>query len=272
MPNRSETQPSQQPTTLIPLPNGGKIRTTPEGKISVFDFIREATGAKTPKMTWVSISATYPEVVKFCDHFLFKKGRGQRPTPVVGKEGYLRILHLLGGKVGQAFREACDSLVLRYLDGDPTLAAEVLDRNPNPEQALTWLNKRQETKQTNRALNQTIRDHNGTCFTDVAILTCKAATGKSPAGLRKLRGGNEARDTMNVGELCAVGLTEALTRTAIENTNVQGNPKIFSQSLEVAKAVADLRKRFGGTAFHENPAIATPKVFTPTPSPQLALL
>jgi hypothetical protein len=73
---------------------------------------------------------------------------------------------------------------------------------------------------------------------------------------------------MNTGELAAVALTEALTRTSIENTDARGNTKIIAQSYKVAKAVAKLRREFGGKAFHANPSIQTPKKLPPPPAPK----
>ena len=105
---KETTMSSKQFTTFgtlaaLQLPEGGKIRTTSDRRISVHDFLR-AEGYKNPRQTFERLKKHYPEIVPFCDNFRFPGQRGSE-TPVVGKDGFETIFTLLPGKRGQAYRQ-----------------------------------------------------------------------------------------------------------------------------------------------------------------------
>jgi hypothetical protein len=49
----------------------GKVRFTPDGRISVYDAIAYSTGHKNPRDVWDELSKRLPEVVGFSDNFQF---------------------------------------------------------------------------------------------------------------------------------------------------------------------------------------------------------
>jgi hypothetical protein len=103
------------------------IRTTEDSQMSVFDFIRVVGGQKSEREVWTRICKQYPEVVTFCDNFQFA-GKGQRETPVAGKEGILCILGLLPGTVGKKYRQEAARLVLAFYNSPEELAVQAFDR------------------------------------------------------------------------------------------------------------------------------------------------
>jgi prophage antirepressor-like protein len=104
---------------------GHPIRTTNEEpkRISVIDVLA-AVGYGNPRQKWSEVSDQFPEVVRSSDNLTFQ-GRGQRPTPVIDKEGALRLVMLLEGPKAAAFRQWASSILVRYLDGDRSLAQEI---------------------------------------------------------------------------------------------------------------------------------------------------
>lgn len=103
---------------------GGQVRVTPEGRASVFDLIRVACEDSNPRTTWTRLSADYPEVVAASYNLTFP-GAGQRPTPTVDAEGWIRLSMLLPGHKAAAWRAQYADLVTRYLRGDRSLAEEI---------------------------------------------------------------------------------------------------------------------------------------------------
>ena len=111
----------------------GKVRTTLEGLMSVYDAIEFTTGLKDSKSLWNrDYKHKYPEVVAKCHDFQFP-GRGQRPTPVATLQVFLEILTTLPGRIAAKVREQAVSTLIRAMNGDLTLVEEIMDRISSPE-------------------------------------------------------------------------------------------------------------------------------------------
>ncbi len=54
----------------IALPEG-TVRTTPDKRVSVFDAMQAATGAKSPHDVWKRLKSQYPEVLAKCEDYKF---------------------------------------------------------------------------------------------------------------------------------------------------------------------------------------------------------
>ena len=102
------------------------IRTSPDGRYSIFDVIRFC-GKTGERKVLERLIQQHPEVVAKCHNFKFS-GRGQRETPVADREGIAYIVGLLPGAVGRAYREAAAKVFLAYLDASPELAENIIDR------------------------------------------------------------------------------------------------------------------------------------------------
>lgn len=109
----------------------GEVRTTPDGRISVYDGIKFTCAQEDPYNVWKRLSVEHSEVPAKCRNFKFP-GRGQRETPVATLQVFTEILVLLPGKVAAKVREQAVSTLIRAMNGDPTLVDEIMSRM-NPE-------------------------------------------------------------------------------------------------------------------------------------------
>lgn len=115
---------------------------------------------------------------------------------------------------------------LRYRAGDPTLADEVLER-ASPEANL-WVASRAEARAIRNGYTETLRDHDvkGRGYmdcTDEAYLKLFDAPAWQLRQRRGLPKGTNLRDKMDIVELQAVKLTEALATQRITVEDARGN-------------------------------------------------
>jgi hypothetical protein len=251
--------PAKKPGLLF-LPEGAKVRTTPEGCVSVIDILA-TVGAKDPHSSYRHLCKSHQEVPQLVRNFKFP-GPGQKETPVVDREGFTRLMLVIPGPRGAKFREGAAKLILRYLDGDITLAAEIADRQEDPEK-LRWLENRVRAKRTNKELNGAIHGAGALCYREVARLNSRGATGLYPAELRAKRGVKATRDGYTTAELAAVAHAEALEAEAIEARRVQGDSQVLSVAAEFSGEIERLRRQARGAL----PAKTAPALPAPSEAP-----
>lgn len=116
---------------FLPGDFGGEVRFTDDGRVSVYDAIGFTTGHKNPRDVWKSLTESHTEVVGKADNFQFP-GQGQRPTPVASLQVFLEILVTLPGKIAAAVREQAVGTLVRAMQGDPSLAQEIIERIHRP--------------------------------------------------------------------------------------------------------------------------------------------
>lgn len=135
-----------QLTRYLTQPDGagdlpGKVRVNAAGEASVIDIMMIVcftgddgklvpTARTSAGSYWKRLSSSKEhggEVKAFAKAFKFP-GRGQQDTPVTGRNGMMRILQLLRGKKAAKFREQLAGLLERYIDADPALADDIVDR------------------------------------------------------------------------------------------------------------------------------------------------
>ena len=106
------------------------IRKTTESppRVSVIDVICVITGSSPHYGSEIlhRLIETYPEVSGICGHFKFR-GQGQRDTYVTDAVGITRILLLLPGRAAAVARQSAANVVVRYLGGDTSLVAEIME-------------------------------------------------------------------------------------------------------------------------------------------------
>jgi hypothetical protein len=227
--------------TIIPELGNASIRRTPDGMCSVFDLISVVGGQKNPRDTWKSLAEQYPEVVGFSDNFQFP-GQGQRKTPVTDREGWAYILGLLPGVMGRKYRESAAELVLRYLDADIGLAAEVVDRNEDQED-LEWLEARIRSKVNRKRFTGVLKSH-GVKGPGYAICTNKVyqrlfgGTAKQLKKQRGLKNSASLRNDFSVTELNTTSFTEDLSGKKVDKDNARGNKECAKTCDYVARRVA----------------------------------
>jgi hypothetical protein len=231
--------------TIIPELDNAAIRRTPDSRCSVYDLISATGGQTNPRDTWKTLVERHPEVVGKTDNFKFP-GRGQRETPVTDREGWAYILGLLPGVMGRKYREEAANLVVRYLDGDIKLAAEVVDRNEN-HQDLEWLETRLRGKINRKRLTGIYKSRGvtgkgyGTCTNQLY----SGLYGTTAKGLRKRKGLPDKanlRDHVSISELNEISFSEDLSGKRIVKVEAHGNNQCASVTYEVAKKVADFQR------------------------------
>lgn len=125
----------------------------------------------------------------------------------------------------------------RYLDGDITLADDIIQRSKS-EQELIWLEKRLKGKLTRKAFTDSLQKHGvtglGYATNTNAIYT--EILGKTAQQLKEDRNivKNTTRDDMTAIELSAIDLAELLAIQKIEKTNATGN----KETTEISRLTA----------------------------------
>ncbi len=227
--------------TVIPELNNAAIRRTADGKCSVYDLISVVGGQKSPRKAWERLRERHSEVVKKCHNFKFP-GRGQRETPVTDREGWAYILGLLPGVVGQKYRESAANLVVRYLDADIKLAAEVVDRNDHQDE-LEWLESRVRSKATRKRFTGILKAHGvrgkgyGIC-TNTTYQRLYGGTAKQLKKQRGLKPNANLRDDFSVTELNTTSFTEDLSGKKVNKDKPKGNHECAQTCDYVARRVA----------------------------------
>jgi hypothetical protein len=218
------------------------IRTTPDGRMSVFDFIRVVGGQKGERKVWERLVAQYPELkVTDCHSYKFP-GKGNRTTLVAGKTAILQILGLLPGAAGKKYRQEAARLVLAFYQAPESLANAIIDRTEDPE-ALKRIEQRLKTKISNKGLNSAISQAGGTCFAAVADINNIAIVGGTAKQIQAARGVKKTRDGLSRIELAMLETAELLEQEAIEEERVRGDRQIISTCKNVATTMASLRSR-----------------------------
>jgi hypothetical protein len=225
------------------------IRRTPDGRCSVYDLISVVGGLKNPRDTWKTLLERHPEVVEKIDNFKFP-GRGQRETPVTGREDWAYILGLLPGVMGRKYRKAAAKLVARYLSADITLANEVVQRNDN-QQDLTWLEVRLRGKITRKRFTGILKAHGVYAggYAKCTNMTYAGLFGTNAKGLLKRYGLPENanwRDYASVSDLNTLAFSEDLEGKSIGKRGDRGNEQCSRTCYDVAKKVADFTEQILG--------------------------
>lgn len=134
---QNESEPQASTHRLIPVDLedfGGKVRFTPDGRISVYDSIAFSTGHKNPYQVWNDLTQRFPVFLQKTEEYKFEGRGGQaRPTPVATLQVFVEILVTLPGKLANTVREEAVRTLIRAMNGDPTLVEEIVARIRNPQ-------------------------------------------------------------------------------------------------------------------------------------------
>lgn len=111
----------------------GKVRSTPDGRFSIYDAIAYTTGHKNPYQVWNDLCERLPVFLHKTEEYKFP-GRGgeARPTPVADLQVFMEILVVLPGKLASQVREEAVRTLIRFMKGDPSLIDEILERIHEP--------------------------------------------------------------------------------------------------------------------------------------------
>jgi hypothetical protein len=233
------------------LPDGhGAIRMTTDKRISVYDVITAATGSKNPWRVWLEIKHAFPEVLRFTSDFKFP-GQGQKPTPVMTKHGFVKLTMVMPGEQGKHFREQYADIILRYLEGDPTLAEEVIDRTEDPD-ALERIVLRAKTKVVRQVFTKTLKTYGAivegplvNTYAQCTGMLNMAATGHHSKAIQDYTGVRRTRDAVPPVYLTLLMTGEELTTANIQKRQAVGHTALCEATAEVAYDLTQLRQKYG---------------------------
>jgi hypothetical protein len=240
---------------VIGLPEGKAVRTTPDKqRVSVYDSIQAATGVKNPREVWERLKVQYPEVVGFTYSYKFP-GRGQLPTPVTDKIGFARILALLPGEEAARFRQFQAPIVVRYLEGDITLADDIVQRTEDPE-GLEWLIQRARGKKTRNQCTELIALHGGinvkggaNTYAEVTGCFNRGVLGNTAKTVQRYTGQKLTRDGLPALHLAMLNMTEQLFIHHVEHGHPHGHAALVAIGEQCASTAARLRAEHHIPAF-----------------------
>lgn len=246
----------------IPGLDDATIRVTEDGRFSVYDVIRVACGSKNPWQIWGGdktkrkgrqrgLSERYPELLRNTEEFKFSgRGGAARPTPVITKQGLIELLQVLPGEVGAKFRKETAQIILRYLDGDTTLADEVVDRAAAKGKFddIERHNARTQGILARNQFTKACSRHGvyGHGFAQVTNAVYHGICGKAAKDLREERGLKPTENFRKKGasthELAAFTLVEHSAPVHFDKHAAYGNEECAAITYKVADAIAKIMK------------------------------
>ncbi len=139
------------------------------------------------------------------------------------------------------WRKRAADLLVKVMQGDVRLAAQIVERNPNPEERR-WLAARLESTNARRELMSTVARHGGEgpVFGQLGSISNQSVLGADSATIRRERGVKQTRDGLNSTELMRLSYLDSATNKAIQEIGVQGNQDILRLHQHMAQ-----RERLG---------------------------
>jgi hypothetical protein len=224
-----------------------EIRTTNDGRISLYDFIRVVGGQKSPHEVWKRLCEQYSEYSHILSDYSFGgKGGAAKKTIVITKEETLQILSTLPGVAGKKYRQEAAKLVLAFLDAPEDLAIAAFDRITDKKKiAQTQARiegiaaRKLETNafQSTGLISQPWQYGSLTNATYEGLLGADAKTLKIEMGLKPKE---SLRDNLDDVSLAAIRLSElvAAKKAASASTFDQLRSITFDQAQKVRAAIA----------------------------------
>lgn len=244
----------------IPGVDGANVRVTPDGRVSVYDFLKAACGLNNPRQLWGGdkkkrkggqrgLVDRHPELVQHLDEFKFP-GKGQRKTPVMNRAGVIELMQVLPGEVGAKFRRQTAQLIIRYLDGDVSLADEVMDRAAakGKHEDIERHIARSKGIIARKQFTSACKRHGvyGPGYSQVTNAIYHGCFNKNAKELRKERGlkpkQNFREFGANTSELIAFSAIEIAASNGMDSHDAYGNDQCAQVTYKAAKAIAKIMK------------------------------
>lgn len=166
-------------------------------------------------------------------------GAGLEPT--VGVPDFVRLAFTLDTPQARRWRKRAQELLIRAMQGDVRLSAQIAERNPDPE-ARRWLTARLESTHARRELMSTVARHGGggNVYGQLGSISNRSVLGTDSATIRRERGVKATRDGLSSTELLRLAYLDMATARAIQEKGAQGNDAILKLHQFVAR-----RERLG---------------------------
>ncbi|WP_261664527.1 DNA damage response protein DdrC [Deinococcus sp. Marseille-Q6407] len=154
---------------------------------------------------------------------------GDGPEPTLSVAEFTALTFRLDTPAARRWRKRAQDLLTAALQGDVKLAAQIAERNPDPD-ARRWLAARLESTEARRQLMSTVarRGGHGTVYRQLGSLSNRSVLGMNSTALRRERGVKNTRDGLNSAELLRMAYLDTATARALEEQDVQGNAAILA--------------------------------------------
>jgi prophage antirepressor-like protein len=233
--------------------NGNAIRTTNDGRFSVYDVLTAfgVCSQRDCSQVFKRIADKHSEVLVFCQNIKFP-GRGQKETPVATEDGIYQILMLCPGRRGAEFRSWASQVIKerREEESNPELAY-----TRGRQRAInTWKKQGKSDREIAHQIKsiesrcyftETLKDHGVTqgshfgMITNEFYLTLFGAKASELKEQRNIPKSGRLKDSFSMTEQAANMLAEALATEKIKDDNLQGP----WDCRDAAKQAADRVKR-----------------------------
>jgi hypothetical protein len=166
---------------------------------------------------------------------------GVGPEPALTVADFARLAFTLDTAQARRWRRRAQELLVRAMQGDVRLAAQVAERNPDPE-ARRWLTARLESTHARRELMSTVARHGGegNVYGQLGSISNRSVLGTDSATIRRERGVRQTRDGLSSTELLRLAYLDTATARAIQDRGAHGNDAILKLHQFVAR-----RERLG---------------------------
>lgn len=166
---------------------------------------------------------------------------GLGPEPTLTLPDFMRLAFALDTAPAKRWRKRAQDLMVRAMQGDVRLAAQIAERNPDPEERR-WLTARLESTHARRELMSTVARHGGqgNVFGQLGSISNRSVLGKDSATIRQERGVKQTRDGLSSTELLRLAYLDTATSRAIQEKGAHGNTAILQLHQFVAR-----RERLG---------------------------
>jgi hypothetical protein len=156
--------------------------------------------------------------------------------PAFSVQEFIRLILETDTPEAKRLRRRAQDMLAKALLGDVRLAAEIAERNPNPE-SRRWLSARLENTEARKELMRVVAKHGGEglIYGQLGSISNRSILGSDSATIRRERGVQNTRDGLNTEELLRLTYLEASTANAIEAKRVTGNEAILNLHRAVAQ-------------------------------------
>lgn len=161
-------------------------------------------------------------------------GAGAEPT--LHPDEFTRLAFTLDTPEARRWRKRAQTLLSRAMQGDVRVAAQIAERNPDPEQRR-WLTARLESTHARRELLSTVSRHggHGQVYGQLGSISNRSILGTDSATIRRVRGVKQTRDGLNSTELLRLAYLDTATTRAIQEHGAHGNAAILRLHEQVAR-------------------------------------
>ncbi|MGL4611622.1 MAG: DNA damage response protein DdrC [Trueperaceae bacterium] len=156
--------------------------------------------------------------------------------PAFTAQEFVRLILETDTPEAKRLRRRAQDMLAKALLGDVRLAAEIAERNPNPE-SRRWLSARLENTEARKELMRVVAKHGGEglIYGQLGSISNRSILGVDSATIRRERGVQNTRDGLNTEELLRLTYLETSTAKAIGVQHVHGNEAILNLHRTIAE-------------------------------------